>query len=118
MGAIRQPDWTEPMGTGLWGLGYRLQDNQELVLLSNEASLSSEDPDRLWPFIITQDRQRNRTIEQSIARHENISSFLEHHELGKDDMLCVRGKHLGNLLDLLEKQPLQRDALSPRRSIV
>lgn len=118
MGTIRQPDWTEPMGTGLWGLGYRLRDNQGLVLLSNEAGLSSEEPDRLWPFILTQHQQRNRTIEHSIARHENFSPLLEHHPLGMDDMLCVRGKHLCELLDLLEKTSLQPDALSPRRLIV
>ena len=87
-------------------------------MLSNEAGLPSEEPDRLWPFILTQDQQRNRTVEQSITRHENFSPILEHHQLGMEDMLCVRGKHLSELLDLLEKTSLQPDALSPRRLIV
>jgi hypothetical protein len=118
MGTLRRPDWTEPMGTGLWGLGYRLRDNQGFVLLSNDAGLLSEDPDRLWPFILTQDQQRNKLVEQSIARHESFSSLLEHQRLGKDDILCVREKHLNELLDLLAKQPLQQGASSRRRSSV
>jgi hypothetical protein len=116
MGTLRRPDWTEPMGTGLWGLGYRLRDNQGFVLLSNEAGLSSEDPDRLWPFILTQDKQRNKLVEQSIAKHENFRRFLEHQRLGKEDILCVREKHLNELLDLLEKQPVQQSTSSRRRS--
>lgn len=107
MGILRRPDWTEPMGTGLWGLGYQLRDNRGLVLLSNGATPLSDNPDRLWPFILTEDRQRNRLLEQSIARQESFSPLLEHQRLGKDDILCVREKYLNELLDLLEKQPIQ-----------
>jgi hypothetical protein len=104
MGTLRRPDWTEPMGTGLWGLGYRLQDNRGFVLLSNETTFLSDNPDRLWPFILTQDQRRNRRVERSVAREENFSPFLEHQRLGKDDLLCVREKHLNELLELLENQ--------------
>ena len=60
--------------------------------------------------------QRNKLVEQSIAKHESFSPFLEHQRLGKDDILCVREKHLNELLDLLEKQLLQHGASSRRRS--
>lgn len=104
MGTLRQPDWNEPMGTGFWGLGYRLRDNRELVLLSNGRTPLSDNPDRLWPFILTQDQQRNSEIERSVARQENFSAYIEHQSLGKDDILCVREKHLNELLELLEEQ--------------
>jgi hypothetical protein len=107
MGIPRRPDWTEPMGTGFWGLGYRLRGNRGLVLLSNEATFVSDDPDRLWPFILTRDRRRNRRIERSVARQANVLPFLEHQSLGRDDVLCVREKHLGELLAVLEQRPIQ-----------
>jgi hypothetical protein len=106
MGALRRPDWTEPMGTGLWGLGYRLRDDRSLVLLSNEATLPNDDPDRLWPFIFTHDRRRDKAFEQFIASRANFSPFLEHQSLGKDDLLCAHERDLNELLDLLEIQPL------------
>jgi hypothetical protein len=95
------------MGTGLWGLGYRLRDHQNLVLLSNESLRRSDDPDRLWPFILTQDRRRNKRLEQFIASQGKFSLLLEHQKLGKDDLLCVHERDLNELLAFLEKQPLE-----------
>jgi hypothetical protein len=106
MGALRRPDWVEPMGTGLWGHGYRLRDNQDLVLLSNETSPPSDNPDRLWPFILTQARRRDKHSEQLIAGEVRFSPILEHHKLGKDDLLSVHERDLNQLLELLEKQSL------------
>jgi hypothetical protein len=111
MGALRGPDWTEPMGTGFWGLGYRLRDNQNLVLLSNEALLGSDNPDRLWPFILTQARRRDKTFEQFIACQTNVSPLLEHQKLGNDDLLFVHERDLNELLDLLRKYPLHTRAM-------
>jgi hypothetical protein len=109
MGMLRKPDWTEPMGTGLWGFGYRLRDKRGLVLLSNETTPRNDDPERLWPFILTEDKQRNREVEQTVARQESFSPLLEHQRLGQDDILCVREKNLNELLDLLEEALLQRN---------
>ncbi len=107
MGILRQPDWTVPMKTALWGLGYRLRDNRVFVLLSNETLFLNDNPDRLRPFILTEDQRRDRQVEQSLSRHENFSSLLEPYSLGKDIILCVREKHLNELLDRLEKQSIQ-----------
>lgn len=112
MGMLRRPDWTEQVGTGLWGLGYRLRANQGLVLLSNGTTLPDENPDRLWPFILTRDKRRNKAVEQAVAKQKEFDPYLEHQILGKDDLLCVREKHLDELLLLLEKNivPHGRDA--------
>ena len=105
MVTLRPPNWTEPMGTGLWGLGYRVREGRGLVLLSNETTLPSDDTDRLWPFILTLDRRRNRLVEQTVAEQEGIGPALEHRALGKDDLLCVRERHLDKPMSFLEKQP-------------
>lgn len=105
MGTLRRPDWTEPMGIGLWGLGYRPRNNQGLVWLSKEAILSNDDPDRLWHLILTHDRRRDKRLEQCMASQVNSRSLLERQKLGKDDLLCVEGKNLFELLHSLEQQP-------------
>src|SRR5713101_4034105 len=103
MGTLRRPDWTDPMGTGLWGLGYQLPNNRSLVLLSNAATTPGNNPDRLWPFILTEGQDRNALAERSLARQEDFSPFLEQQTVGKEDVLCVREKHLAELLSLLEQ---------------
>jgi hypothetical protein len=107
MGTLQPPDWTEMMGTGVWGLGYRLRANQGLVLLSNAATLPCEKPDRLWPFVLTRNHLRNKALEQSVEKQEKVCPFLEHLLLGKDDLLCVREKNLNELLSLLGREPAQ-----------
>jgi hypothetical protein len=102
MGTLRQPDWTDAMGTGLWGLGYRLRENCGLVLLAGGRTIPDADPDRLWPFILTKGHQRNGVAEQAIASQEDFTPFLEHQTVGKEDILCVREKHLSELLSLLD----------------
>jgi urease accessory protein UreE len=104
MSMLRRPDWTEPMGTGLWGLGYRLPANLGLVLLSSGTTLPSENPERLWPFILTQDRQRHKAAEHAVAEEKEVGLLLEHQVLGHDDLLCVREKHLDELMRLLEQE--------------
>lgn len=108
MAALRRPDWTEPVATGLWGLGYNLRADQGLVLLSNKETLPSDDPERLWPFILTESRQRNRLLEQSIAKQDDLRPFLEHLTVGRDDVLGVREKDINELISILAKEPVQQ----------
>jgi hypothetical protein len=106
MGTLRLPDWTDPLGTGLWGLGYRLHDTRSLVLLSNGPTAPGGNPDRLWPFILRHDRRRDAPAERSLAGREEFRPLIEHQPLGKEVLLCVREKDLAGLLSLLEETRL------------
>lgn len=110
MSVLRTPDWAEPMGTGLWGLGYRLRLNRGLVLLSSVSSLPSDNPERLWPFILTHDQQRNVGAEESLAKQAEYIPLLERQVLGKEEILCVRERNLNDLLRLLGKQSVKNVA--------
>ena len=110
MGTLQQPDWTEMLGTGVWGLGYRLRADQGLVLVSNGPTLPSANPDRLWPFVITRDHQRNKALEQSLEKQKKVCPFLEHLILDRDDLLCVREKNLNEVLSLLGRKPARDDS--------
>ena len=110
MSLLKQPDWTEPMGTGLWGIGFRFRLNQYLVLLSNGAAIPSENPERLWPFILTQDRQRSVREEESVAKRVDLLPLLERQKIGNEEILCVREKNLNNILSLLGTQTVRNVA--------
>jgi hypothetical protein len=105
-----QPDWTEPMGTGLWGLGFRLHVNHYLVLLSSWPAIPRENPERLWPFILTQDRQRSIREEESVAKRVDLLPLLERQKLGHEEILCVREKNLIDILSLLGTQSVRNVA--------
>jgi hypothetical protein len=112
MQALRKPDWCELIGTGLWGLGFRLRSNRGLVLLSSGSDMPSENPDRLWPFILTQDKKRNIGAEELVAKRTECVPLLERHTVGKEEILCVREKNLNDLLSLLSKQSVKNVANS------
>jgi hypothetical protein len=110
MNPLKQPDWTEPMGTGLWGLGFRLRLNHYLVLLSSRSTISGEDPERLWPFILTQDRQRSIREEETVAKRADVLPLLERQKFGNEEIMCVREKNLNDILSVLGKQPVRNVA--------
>jgi hypothetical protein len=95
------------VGTRPWGLGYRLRDEDGLVLLSSGTTQPGDDSDRLWPLIFTRDRQRNKLVEQAVSRSEDVSLFLEYQRLEKEEILCVREKHLNRLLSMLENRSIE-----------
>jgi hypothetical protein len=104
------------MGTGLWGLGYQLRDDERLVLLSNGSTIPGDDPDRLWPFILTRAHQRRQSAGQALAARKDLTPFLERQKVGKDEILCVREKDLLGLLNLLETsrpEPLPSSVTAP-----
>jgi hypothetical protein len=110
MSSLKQPDWTEPMGTGLWGLGFKLRLNHYLVLLSSRSTISGENPERLWPFILTQDRQRSIREEESVAKRADLLPLLERQKLGNEEIMCVREKNLNDILSVLGTQPVRNVA--------
>jgi hypothetical protein len=72
--------------------------------LAGGTTLPSENPDRLWPFILTDHQRRNKAVEQSVAKEQDFSAYLENQILGKEAILCVREKHFDKLLCLLETE--------------
>lgn len=106
MATVRQPDWKKPIATGLWGYGYRLSANCDLVLLSNGTSAVGTDPDRLWLFFLMRDDQRNVAAEQDLKAHEPLPGILECRSLNNENILGIREKHIETLLVALTKTSL------------
>jgi hypothetical protein len=108
--ALRQPDWSDAMGTGLWGHGYDIRGDEALVLLSGGEIRPGEDPERLWPFFLTRERRRDRAAESSLVALKFSAPPLERQTVGKEEILCVREKYLPRLLDVLKNQRGRRQA--------
>jgi hypothetical protein len=101
MTTFRNPDWKKPICTGIWGLGFHVRDCCDVVLVSNGTSNVGEDQERLWPFLLMQNGQRNVGTEQSLKTRPQLQGILERQSLNNEEILCVREKHLGELLSAL-----------------
>jgi hypothetical protein len=101
MTTVVQPDRRESLGTGLLGLGYRLTDGLELVLLSSGRGKLGDDPDRHWGFVLRRDGSRLPQTEQAIAADAQASSLLGVQSFGADSVLTVREGDLAVVLAVL-----------------
>ncbi len=103
MATVRQPDWKKPIATGLWGYGYHLPTNQDVVLLSNGTSVVGSDPDRLWLFFLMRDDQRDVAAEEDLKAHEPLPGILESRSLNNENILGIREQHIERFLAALTK---------------
>ena len=100
MKTLRKPDWKKQICTGIWGIGYRVQDRFDVVLLSNGLE-SLGDSDRLWPFLLMRDGKRDTRAERALEARGELRGLLESRPLDNEKILHVREDDLEELLSAL-----------------
>jgi hypothetical protein len=102
MKTLREPDWKRNISTGFWGLGYRVQDRLDVVLLSNGIDIL-RDSDHLWPFLLMRDGKRDTGAERSLEARCDLRGLLESRPLEHETILHVRKDDFEELLSALRR---------------
>lgn len=102
MKTLRKPDWKRPISTGIWGLGYHVQDFYDVVLVSNGSESVGDDSDRLWPFLLMRDGKRDVGAERSLETRCELRGLLEESlPFNNEAILQFREDNLEELLSAL-----------------
>ena len=96
------PDWKKQIATGLWGIGYRVQDRFDVVLLSNGTE-SLRDSDLFCPFLLMRDGKRDTQAERALEARCELRGLLESRPLDDEQILHVREDDLEALLSALRR---------------
>ena len=102
MKTLRKPDWKKQICTGMWGLGYHVQDRYDVVLLSNGTE-TLIDSDRLCPFLLMRDGERDTRAERALEARYELRGLLESRPLDREQILHVREDDLEELLSALRR---------------
>jgi hypothetical protein len=98
---LTAPEWSGPIGTGLFGTAYALGDGHSLVLLGAPGNHVGSRPDRAWPWIIMKNRARDFAFEDDLRNIPELAAVTNIQILDKDRLFTASEKDLVRILNLL-----------------
>ena len=112
---LSSPEWSGPIGTGLFGTAYGLGDGRSLVLVGPPGSAVGTRPDRTWPWIVMRGRARDFSFEETLRTNEKLTAVTDVQVIGGDRLFTTREKDLDKVIQILGETAAAGTADRPDR---
>src|ERR1700693_5152539 len=99
---LMPPEWSGPLGTGLFGTAYGLGDGRSLVLVGSPGGVVGGRPAQTWRLIIMNGRARDFAFEEELRTNQALAALTGVQVLDKDRLFTAREKDLGEVVRILK----------------
>ncbi len=99
---LSSPEWSGPIGTGLFGTAYSVGGGRSLVLVGSPVGGVGGLPDRPWPWIIMKGRVRDFAFEETLRTNKELAAATSMQMLDEDRLFTAIEKDLGKVIRIIQ----------------